>query len=110
MKYHVEVMPIAEAANDAFIDFIANERQQPINAARVLQRIRSIIDRLESFPHAAGFAPENEYKDYEIRMRLVANCLLLFNVDEDSRTVRVIGFRHSSRLPRPDELPEDPSG
>ena len=107
MKYRVEVMPVAEAAIDAFINLIANERQEPVNAAKVLRRIRSTIDRLESFPNSAGFAPENELRNYEIRMRLVANCLLLFNVDEDRHTVRVIGFRHSSRLPRPDELPEN---
>jgi hypothetical protein len=51
-------------------------------------------------------APENDFKPYEVRRALVENCALLFTIDEKNMLVWVIGFRHGSRMPRPDERPE----
>jgi hypothetical protein len=41
-----------------------------------------------------------------VRRVIVGNHLLLFTVDEADRQVWVIGFRHGSRLPRPEDLPD----
>lgn len=107
MKYRVVVLPSVEEQIDSYIDYIAHVRQEPINAQKVLTQIRQSVDRIELFPNAAPFAPENDYRPYTIRMTVVAGCRLLFNVDENSKTVRVIGFRHGRRLPDSSNLPEE---
>ncbi|QDU98592.1 type II toxin-antitoxin system RelE/ParE family toxin [Lignipirellula cremea] len=105
MKFHVRVALSAKAAIDEAIGYIAVERQAPQAAARLLERIWDAIDSLEQWPKRCSLAPENEFRDYEIRMRLVASFLILFTVNDDARTVQVIGFRHGSRLPIDSDLP-----
>lgn len=107
MIYRVEIMPVAQAAIDRYIDYIINELGSPLTAERHLRRIYAAIDKLEVFPHAAGRAPEDGHRDYLVRFRMVGRCVVLFNVDDRQRTVRVIGFRHGSQEPRIGELPED---
>lgn len=107
MIFQVELMPIAEAAIDEYINYIAIEKQSPEVAERVLERIRKKIKGLKKFPHAASRAPEDALRDYLIRYRQVDNCLILYNVNDYKREVRIIGFRHGSQLPRLDDLPEN---
>jgi len=48
------------------------------------------------------------FRAYEIRRLLIGDYILLYTIVEETRTVWVIGFRHGSRLPRPDNL-SDPT-
>lgn len=105
MIYQVLVTPVAEAAIERYIDYIKSDLRSPLTAERVLRRVYAAIAKLEVFPHAAGRAPEDEHRDYLIRFRMVGQCLILFNVDDRIRTVRVIGFRHGSQEPRIEDLP-----
>lgn len=105
MIYRVRVMPVAEAAIDDYVGYLATDRQSPLTARRALQRIRTAIAKLEAFPHAAGRALEDKHRDYLIRFRVVDRCRLLYHVDDAKREVSVIGFRHSSQSERPEVLP-----
>lgn len=51
---------------------------------------------------------ESEFVDYEVRQLVVGSHLLLSTIDEERRTVWIVGLRHGQRLPRPRELPSDP--
>ena len=108
MIYRVKITPVAEAAMDRYVDYIATELGSPFTAERTLRRIRTTIAKLETFPHAGGRAPEDTFRDYLIRYRMVGQCLLLYNVNDREREVCIIGFRHGSQLPRIEELPEVP--
>ena len=105
MSFKVEVMPAAEQAIDDYIRYIAVIRREPLNAKKVLQKIELALSRIELFPHGAPLAPENDHRDYTIRMIVVASCRILFTVDDASKTVRVIAFRHGRRLPDATDLP-----
>ena len=60
---------------------------------------------LEQWPRRAAKAEEDAYVEYEVRQLIVGNHLVLFTVDDDSRTVWIIELRHGHRRPRPRDLP-----
>jgi plasmid stabilization system protein ParE len=106
MTYQVEV---TDAAFDAIREqarYIAVECQAPINAARWLEQVWDVIDGLETMPERHARAAEDAFKPYEVRRALVGQYLILFTIDETQHKVSVIGFRHGSRMPRPDDLPD----
>src|SRR5882724_9673092 len=108
MKYSVEMTEVAYEAIRAHARYIAIECQSPLNASRWLDDVWNVIDGLEHMPARHILAPENDFKLYEVRRALVGSHLMLFTIDESAHKVWVIGFRHGSRLPRPDELPDRP--
>ena len=55
-------------------------------------------------PGRCAFAPENEFREYEVRKMNAGADLLLFTVDDDTHTIWAIGFRHGRRLSRPEAL------
>lgn len=105
MKYRVILQDGAILAIEKHALYIAEHQKAPINALRWLEKVLLSVDTLQQFPHRCPLAPENAQRDYEIRMLIVHNCLLLFNIDEAAKAVHIIGFRHSRQKPLGDELP-----
>jgi len=66
------------------------------------------IETLAFFPRRFALAEEDAHRPYEIRRMLIGNYLALYTIDDSVRTVKLIAFRHGARLPRPEELPEEP--
>jgi len=108
MSYRVLITAPARAKILEQGRYIAVDRQAPLNAARWLERVFDAADTLADFPRRCALAPENDFRDYEIRRLLVGDYFLLFTIVEEDQTVWVIGFRHGSRLPRANELPHEP--
>ena len=105
MTYAVRLTDQTRAAIRAQARYIAVDGHAPLNAARWLDRVMDAIESLEHFPHRCALAPENDKRPYEIRKINVGDYLLLLTIDEDAKTVWVIGFRHGRQRQRPDELP-----
>jgi len=74
---------------------------------RWLNRLLHAAGTLETLPRRCQEAEENKSRPYEVRRLLVGDYHLLFTIIEDTRTVWVIGFRHSRQLERSDNLPDD---
>lgn len=108
MTYRVLVTPTARSQLLEQARYIAVDCQAPLNAARWLERIFSAAGTLADFPSRCALAPENDFRDYELRRLLIGDYFLLFTIVESEQTVWAIGFRHGSRLPRRDELPDSP--
>ena len=87
--------------------YIAVDCCAPLNAERWLERIWDGIDSLEQWPHRCSLALENEFRPFEIRNINVDGYLTAYTVDDDTRIVWVIGFRHARQEPEPDELPDE---
>ncbi|HZK81795.1 MAG TPA: type II toxin-antitoxin system RelE/ParE family toxin [Humisphaera sp.] len=104
MKYTVEVTQAAFDAIRTQARYIAVEYQAPLNASRWLEQVWDVIDGLEHMPSRHNLAPEDAFKPYEVRRALIGIFMVLFTIDEEAHTVTVIGFRHGSRLPRPNDL------
>lgn len=104
--YQVLVTDRARAAIEEQIAYIADEKQAPLAAGRLLGDIDRAIDTLSFLPHRCPRAPENRLVNYTVRMHIVRKMyLLLFRIDDRQRTVTVIAFRHGRQLPLGD-LPE----
>lgn len=108
MKYTVEITDAAFEAIRAQARYIAFDCHASLNAARWLEKVWDAVDGLEHMPQRHNLAAEDAHKSYEVRRALVGDYLILFTIDESAGKVWVIGFRHGSRLPRPDELPSEP--
>jgi hypothetical protein len=106
MKYSVEISDAAFEAIGAQARYIAIDCKAPLNAQFWLERVWDVIDGLEQMPGRHALAPEDAYKPYEVRRALVGNYSILFTIDEGAGKVWIIGLRHGSRLPRPEELPD----
>ena len=108
MTYAVRIAERALEQIESYRQFIALKRQAPISAQRWVDKVFDSIDDLATFPKRYPLAPENAKTTYDVRMRPVGDYLILFHVDDASRTVWVLGFRHGHRRPRRSELPKEP--
>ena len=107
-RYSIRVSPAAADRVADYAEFIAERSGSVDIARRWVDRVYSAIDSLAYWPRRFAFAEENDHLDYEIRRLIVGRHLVLYTVDDEDLLVKVIGFRHGSRLPRPEELPEKP--
>ena len=107
-KYRVSVSSAATDKIAEYAIYIAEQSCSLDVADRWIDRVFDAIDGLDFFPQRFGLAEEDAHRDFEIRRLVIGNYLALYHVNDDAKTVRVIGFRHASRLPRPEELPDDP--
>lgn len=94
MIYAVTIVDGAKAAIDNYVLYLAVEKQVPQAAAKMLERIGYAINSLERWPRRCSKAPENEFRDYEIRMILVDPCVVLFTINDETKVVTIIAFRH----------------
>jgi plasmid stabilization system protein ParE len=108
-RYTVELTEAALSAIAEQARYIAVDAQAPLNARRWLERIWDAVDSLERWPCRASLAEEDAYVEYEVRQLIVGRHLILFTVDDEHRTIWVIGFRHGHRRPRPGDLAADES-
>ena len=109
-QYQVAVSPKARQQIGDCALYIAQQSGSLEVADRWIDRVYDSIQTLSTFPHRFVLGEENEYRDYEIRRKLIGRNLALHTIDEEAKVVRIIHFRHGSRLPRPGELPGEPTG
>lgn len=95
--YKIVIDHRAEAAIFAYVTYIAENKSAPLTASKILQRIFDRAEHLKSFPTRSPIAPESSYSKLTIRMLRVDNCLLLYTVNEDERTVNILRFRHGKQ-------------
>lgn len=98
-KYRVIMTPAAFEALEAYVDYIAIDSSSPLNALRWFEKAWDRVQSLKSFPHRCAHAPENKQSKFTIRALRVDRCLFLYRIEESSRTVRIMGFRHGSHRP-----------
>ncbi len=108
--YAVELTATSRSAIADQARYIAVEEHAPLEAQRWLERIWDALDSLERWPFRAAHAEEDAFVSYEVRQLVIDSHLLLFTVSDEQRKVWIIGLRHGHRLPRPQDLPEDPPG
>ncbi len=107
--FSVEITDAAFVTIRKHARYIAVDSQSPENAKRWLERVWDAVDSLEHLPRLGSKAQEDEFVAYEVHQLVVGSHLLLFTIDDEQRKVWVVGLRHGHRLPRPEELPEDPA-
>ena len=72
-----------------------------------MKQAYALADTLEEMPRRCTKAPENDHLSYEVRKLNHHRHFILFTIDDEAKTVYVIGCRHAMRLPRPGDLPDE---
>jgi plasmid stabilization system protein ParE len=108
MSYEVEVTDRALKGIQEIVHYIAVDQAAPLNAQGWLEGLWDAIDSLQHFPRRCARAEEDRFRPFELRKLVHESLLILFTIDDEKQTVFVLGVRHGMRLPRPEDLPEDP--
>jgi len=103
IRYEVVVTETARLAIEQQARYIAFDVGQPANALAWLHGVSLAVESLELAPRRAHVAEEDEYVQYEVRQYVVGSHLLLLTIDDDARTVTIVGLRHGHRRPRPSD-------
>jgi len=97
MAYKVRVSrPAEQDIEQAFI-FIGD--RSPRAAITWLNSVQQAITSLANMPNRASFIPENIRLKSQYRHLIHDNYRIVFQVDEEKKTVSVIRVYHSSRSP-----------
>lgn len=105
MRYKVRITPTAEDSIREQARYIAIDQLSPLNASRWLEAILTAAQDLEQWPRRHPEAEESAHRPYEIRKLSIKGFLLLYTIDENTRTVWIIATRHGRQLPRAENLP-----
>ena len=94
MKHHVEITEPAEFDLEEAYCWI-RDNHSPARAARWRQGLYAKVETLERMPERCGFAPENDWCDFELRQLLYGAYRILFTIRDAS--VFVLHIRHGAR-------------
>jgi plasmid stabilization system protein ParE len=94
-QYLVDFTRTAEREIEEIEDWIAGD--SPETAARWIDGLLAVIDRLERMPSRCPLAPENESHAEEIRQMIYGRYRILFTI-LPGRVV-ILHVRHGARLP-----------
>lgn len=93
--------PFREAA------YIAEDSGYRSRAVDWLKQAYALTDTLEKMPRRCTIIPENNPLPYGVRKLNHHRHFILFTINDETKTVYVIGCRYGMRLPRPDDLPDE---
>ena len=77
------------------------ERDSPIAARRLVQRIVNRVERLKTSPHTGGFIDEDDRHVY--RQLIQGNYRLIYRCERDD--ILIVAVYHAARLLPPSRIP-----
>ena len=69
----------------------------PQNAARMVDRILNVIEKLGDFPHRNVVEYQSKKLKHPVRSIVVKPYLIFFRVIESQQVVRILSVRHAAR-------------
>lgn len=96
-KYKVKINPRAIRNIDHIYEYIAHQKLAPENARGQAERLRTSILKLDTFPQSHQERNEGRYARKGYRQLLVDNYIVIFRIDEKSKTVYVITVQYQGQ-------------
>ncbi len=96
-KYKVKFNPRAIRELDHIYEYIANEKLAPENAKGQVDRIKTAVLSLDTFPQSHQERNEGRYAGKGYRQLLVDNYIAIFRIDESQKTVYVVTIQYKGR-------------
>ena len=96
-KYKVKVTPRAMRELDNIYEYIANEKLAPENAKGQVDRIKKAVLSLDTFPQSHQERNEGRYAGKGYRQLLIDNYIVIFRIEEASKTVYLITIQYQGR-------------
>ena len=97
-RYVVKLSAVAEQAIMTHAKYITHDAMAPENAVRWLDAILRTADTLEKMPRRMPFAPEARPGE-DVRCCVVMDFLLIYEINDETRTVESVSARHGHQLP-----------
>ena len=96
-RYQVKLNPKAIRELDNIYEYIANEKLDPENAKKQVDRMKKAILNLEIFPQSHQERNEGRYSGKGYRQLLIDNYIAVFRVDEVNKIVYVVTVQYQGR-------------
>lgn len=96
-RYQVKLNPKAIRELDNIYEYIANEKLDPENAKKQVDRMKKAILNLELFPQSHQERNEGRYAGKGYRQLLIDNYIAVFRVDEVNKIVYVVTVQYQGR-------------
>lgn len=96
-RYQVKLNPRAIRELDNIYEYIANEKLDPENAKKQVDRMKKAILNLEIFPQSHQERNEGRYSGKGYRQLLIDNYIAVFRVDEVNKIVYVVTVQYQGR-------------
>ena len=96
-KYKVKITPRAIRVLDNIYEYIANEKLAPENAKGQVERIKKAVLSLDTFPQSHQERNEGRYAGKGYRQLLIDNYIVIFRIEETSKTVYLITIQYQGR-------------
>ena len=96
-KYIVKITPKAIRELDSIYRYIASEKLSPENAKGQVNRIKTAILKLDTFPNSHQERTEGRYVGKGYRQLLIDNYIAIFRTDEHKKIVTVVTVQYQGR-------------
>ena len=96
-KYKVKMNPRAIRELVLIYEYLANEKLEPENARKQIDRNKKSILNLNTFPQSHQERNEGRYASKGYRQLLIDNYIAIFRIDEELKTVYVITIQYQGR-------------
>lgn len=96
-KYKIKINPRAKRELDSIYEYIAAEKLAPENAKKQVDRIKSAILRLDTFPQSHQERNEGRYAGKGYRQLLIDHYIAIFRIDETNKIVTVVTVQYQGR-------------
>lgn len=96
-KYKVKITPRAIRELHNIYEYIANEKLAPENAKGQVDRIKKAVLSLDTFPQSHQERNEGRYAGKGYRQLLIDNYIVIFRIEETSKTVYLITIQYQGR-------------
>ncbi|MGN0291380.1 MAG: type II toxin-antitoxin system RelE/ParE family toxin [Lachnospiraceae bacterium] len=96
-KYKVKINPKAIRELDSIYAYISTKKEAPENAKGQVDRIKSSILNLDTFPQAHQNRTEGRYAGKGYRQLLIDNYIAIFRIDDENKIVTVVTIQYQGR-------------
>lgn len=96
-KYKVKITPRAIRELNSIYEYISKEKLAPENAKGQVDRIKTTILNLNTFPQSHQERNEGRYAEKGYRQLLIDNYIAIFRIDEASKIVYVVTIQYQGR-------------
>jgi plasmid stabilization system protein ParE len=97
MKYKLIITERAEELLDRILYYIMNKLKNPQAAGNLINEIEHVYDNIEYNPRMFAYSEDDYLKSKGYRKAVVSryDYVIVFRIDEESKSVYIIGYFHS---------------
>lgn len=96
-KYKIKINPKAIRELDSIYEYIATDKQSPENARGQVDRLKTAILSLDTFPQSHQERTEGKYAGKGYRQLLTDNYISIFKIDKRKKLVTVVTVQYQGR-------------